>query len=56
MDPPHISRTRAHNIVIQVPCVIGNAHGKQTKSPLDPWRLLIDDNVLDDLVEHTNEK
>ena len=56
LDPPPTSRTRALNIVTKVPGVVGNARINRPETPLNSWRLLIDDNMLDAIVEHTNEK
>lgn len=56
LDPPPTSRTRAHNIVTKLPGVMGNARRQQPKTPLESWRLLIDNDMLDEIIEHTNEK
>lgn len=56
LDPPPTSRTRAHNNVSKVPGAIGNAREKQPHTPLDSWCLFIDDNMIDAIIEHTNEK
>lgn len=56
LNPPHPSRSRAHNIVTKVPGVIGNARTQKPEAPLESWRLQIDDDMFDVIIEHTNEK
>lgn len=50
------SRTRATNIVITFPGLIGSARVNKPQKPVDAWRLLIDETMIDTTVEHTNEK
>lgn len=51
-----MSRTRAHNIVTKLPGIVGPARVQKPDNPLDSWRLLIDDIMVNEILEWTNEK
>lgn len=56
VDPPPMSRTRAHNIVTKLPGIVGPARVNKPDNPLDSWRLFIDSTMIDEILEWTNEK
>ncbi|XP_045448241.1 piggyBac transposable element-derived protein 1-like [Melitaea cinxia] len=54
--PPSQSRVRAHNIILHLPGLRGPAQAKNKMTPLDAWQCLFTDDILDLILEHTNEK
>lgn len=55
-SPPAASRTRASNIVIHLPGLKGPAANAPPKSPLEAWSLLFSEDILNEILEHTNAK
>ncbi|KAK9731770.1 hypothetical protein QE152_g13357 [Popillia japonica] len=47
-------RTRTENIIVVLPGVKRQANS--AKTPIDCWRLFVDDNMIADIVECTNRK
>lgn len=47
---------RASNIVTKLPGLIGNARNTKPKKPVEAWRCLIDENIIENIVQHTNDK
>ena len=55
--PIHHSRTRQHNIIrVKLPQLRGEARTLESNEPIDFWRLIIDDKILDLIVTYTNAK
>lgn len=54
--PPAPSRTRSDNIITKLPGLKGNAKITKPKTPLAAWKLLFDDQILDEIIDHTNER
>ncbi|KAJ4436433.1 hypothetical protein ANN_19066 [Periplaneta americana] len=55
--PFHSSRTRQHNIVrVKLPQLRGAARTIHSNEPIDFWKLLFDDKILNLIVTNTNEK
>lgn len=54
--PPAPSRTRRHNIVSHLPGVIGKARAKNPTTPLQAWECLIDEEILQTVLDRTNER
>lgn len=55
-NPPASSRTRAHNIIIHLPGIKGPALEKPNMTLIEAWSLLISSDILNSLVEYTNQK
>ncbi|CAH1957471.1 unnamed protein product [Acanthoscelides obtectus] len=53
--PPAPSRVR-HNNIIHLPGTRGPALKNKPNTPLDAWSLLFTQNIIDLIVEHTNQK
>lgn len=54
--PPSQSRVPAHNIIIHLPGLKGPARTKTEMSPLEAWSCLFTEDMIDLILEHTNEK
>lgn len=54
--PPTTGRTRSHNIIVHLPGLKGAARNCVEKTPYSFWNLLIDDDIINIIVECTNEK
>ncbi|KAG5898290.1 hypothetical protein JTB14_008633 [Gonioctena quinquepunctata] len=50
---PKNVRTRQHNLIKKLPGVIGGA--KNSKTALETWELFFSDNILQKIVEYTNQ-
>ncbi|KAG5867712.1 hypothetical protein JTB14_030766 [Gonioctena quinquepunctata] len=55
-SPPTSTRTKAENIILQLPWLNGPAANNLPTTPYGAWSLLVTDNILDIIVEHTNRK
>ncbi|KAG5883342.1 hypothetical protein JTB14_033786 [Gonioctena quinquepunctata] len=55
-SPPASTRTKAENIILQLPWLNGPAANNLPTTPYGAWSLLVTDNILDIIVEHTNRK
>lgn len=53
---PVQSRTRRHNLVSHLPGVIGKARATRPENAIQAWECLIDDDILQIVVEKTNER
>lgn len=53
---PASSRTRAENIILQLPWLKGPAADNTPTTPYEAWSLLVTENILDIIVEYTNRK
>ena len=54
--PPGPSKTRKSNIVLHLPGIKGPALNASPKTPLEAWSLLFTDDILEEILEHTNAK
>ncbi|CAH2092513.1 unnamed protein product [Euphydryas editha] len=54
--PPPSSRTRAHNLVTNLPGIKGPAIVKNNLSPLECWELLFSKEIMEKIVAYTNQK
>ena len=54
--PPAPSRTRRSNIVLHLPGIKGPALNAPPKTPLEAWSLLFTEDILEEILEHTNAK
>ncbi|KAG5880022.1 hypothetical protein JTB14_032197 [Gonioctena quinquepunctata] len=55
-SPPASTRTKAENIIFQLPWLNGPAANNLPTTPYGAWSLLVTENILDMIVEHTNRK
>ncbi|KAG5876827.1 hypothetical protein JTB14_014157 [Gonioctena quinquepunctata] len=55
-SPPASTRSKAENIILQLPWLNGPAANNLPTTPYGAWSLLVTDNILDIIVEHTNRK
>lgn len=53
-EPPKISKARPHNIVMELPGVVGQ-DAKNARTELDCWNLFFTHFILDLLVQSTNQ-
>lgn len=53
---PHSSRIRRHNLVQERAGLRGPASTKDHMTPLESWKLLFTDNIIDSIVYYTNLK
>lgn len=53
---PALSRTRKHNIVSHLPGIVGEARAAKPTKPKESWKCLISRDILQIIVERTNER
>ncbi|XP_056643942.1 piggyBac transposable element-derived protein 4-like [Diorhabda sublineata] len=54
--PPHSSRIRQHNIIEERAGLKGPALSKNEISPIETWELLLADDIIQLIVQYTNQK
>ncbi|GBP54650.1 hypothetical protein EVAR_35912_1 [Eumeta japonica] len=54
--PPHPSRTRQHNIIEERTGLKGPALSKNEMSPVETWELLLTNDIIQLIVQYTNQK
>lgn len=53
---PTFSRTRKHNLISHLPGVIGKARASMPEKPVDAWECIISHDILQEILEKTNER
>nr|CAD7201156.1 unnamed protein product [Timema douglasi] len=51
LDPPPTSRVGSHNLVTKLPGIIGDARINKPQTPIDAWRLFIDKQMIQCILE-----
>ena len=52
--PPKVARTRRENIIVRLPGCVDEA--KNANTPHDAFSLFISDDILNNILKHTNQK